>query len=272
MIMEDKFDFERAREKLSGYLKWRDDVLKTSLYIDNMLANLNWNEKVCNEIPENRNSILANIEIPLNNIMSMDYASFTVSDASGTTAAFYSNSGNTRSIIQSYGSVHYHLINEYDEINKTELLIDQILEILVTFRSDLLEHRPDILLREAKEAYAKWKAGSVSNSDLAKDIRAFQDVFNGALHRARCTSNTNIPKIFPKPSWPKMAEVLAKKGPGFSKSLQYAQSTEDKLHLAFTEISKKTKEVNTLDMDRYFKDYIEHVFTVINLINEDLIK
>ena len=50
------------------------------------------------------------------------------------------------------------------------------------------------------------------------------------------------------------------------------QSKEDELHLAFTEIMKKTRNVSNPEMETLFKDYIEHAYSIINLINMDLFK
>jgi hypothetical protein len=265
-------DLEKARNKINEFLKLGDEIQKASPYLTDLRANIDWYENVINELPDNLDSLISNIEVPISNILNFNYSSFSVIDASGTTAAFYSNSGDTKTIIQSYGSSHYHLINEYDEINKTEKLIDRILPELAQFKTEYQEVSLFNLLSEAKETYSKWKAELVPNSILASDIRAFQDVFNGTLHRARVHTYNPIPKSYPDRSWPKMAEALAKKEQGSLKSLLKLQGNEQRLHLAFTEILKKTKEVDRIEMEGYFKDYIEHIYSIIFLIDEKFIK
>lgn len=268
--MADLNDLEKARERINEIFRLRDEIQKASPILNELKDTLQWYEKVCNEIPEKEESVLKNIDGPIQIVLDMSPSTFNMSYTTGATGSFYAVSGDTRTIIKSYGSKHYHLINEYDEINKTEVLIDRILEILVTFRPELKEFNPHGLLIDAKETYAKWKAGAVSNSDLAKDIRSFQDVFNGAIHRARISTYIPIPKTNPDPSWPKMAKALAKKGSGFLNSLKNQQGEDDKFHLQFTIIMKKTKVVTSKQMDRIFKDYIEHLYSVITLINENL--
>lgn len=140
-----------------------------------------------------------------------------------------------------------------------------MLEIL---RPDLKEFNPIKVLTEAQVNYEVWKAGASTNSELASSIRAFQDILNGALHRARVAT---LEKGDPDFSWPKMADALAKKGSA-NKSLRIIQKTDDRLHLAFTEISKKTKEVDHDEMDRNYRDYIEHAYAVLSLIDDNLLK
>lgn len=265
-------DIRKAKERINEIVKLGDEIQKAAPYLNDIKANLDWYEKVCNEIPEKQKEIISFLDGPIGTTLELSPAAFTLSASTGATGSYYSASGDTRTIIQSYGSKHYHLIKEYDEINKTEDFIDRTLKIIITFREDLQEFNPYGLLVEARETYEKWKAGFASNSDLAKDIRAFQDIINGALHRARISTYDPIPKSYPDPSWPKMAEALAKKGFGCLKSLRYHQSTDDRLHLEFTEISKKTKDVDKDVMDRFFKNYIEHIYSILNLINEDFVK
>jgi len=269
--MTDYDDLSKAQDKIHELYQIRDEINKASLYLSALDANINWYKKVCDEFPDYQNEIISPLEDSIMIISGFEPYSFSVIDASTATGSLFSVSGKTRSFVQSFGSEHYHLITENEKINKTEDLISQIYQKITSYRLDLQKDNPLNALTEAKECYAKWKAGSVSNSDLAKDIRAFQDIFNGVLHRARCMSNTPIPKIFPDPSWPKMSEALAKKRSGCLIKMREMKSEEDKLHLAFTLISKKTKTVVTFEMDRLFKDYIEHVYAIVNLINEDLL-
>lgn len=264
-------DLEKAKENINEIFRRRDEYIKASPILNVIKANIEWYQKVCKEIPEKEDSILQNIDVPIQIVLTLAPSNFNVYDASGATGSFYSVSGHTITIIQSFGSEHYNLINEYDEINKTDDLIILILKELLNLWPELQEVSLYDLLFEAKETYAKWKAYSVSNSDLAKDIRAFQDIFNGTLHRARVHTYTPIPKEYPDPSWPKMVDALARKGSRCNKTLKEMQGAEMSLHLAFTEIMKKTKEVNKLEMDRLFKTYIEHIYAIISMIDMDIL-
>lgn len=269
--MTNYYDLCKAQDKINELYQFRDEIDRASPYLSALYENIGWYKKVCEEFPDSQNEIILPLEDSLNIISEFNPSVFSVIDASTATGSLFSVSGTTRSFIQSFGSEHYHLITENERINKTEVLIEQIYQKIALYRLELHEENPLNVLTEAKECYAKWKTGSASNSDLAKDIRVFQDIFGGALHRARCMSYKPIPKIFPKPSWPKMSEALAKKKSGCLKRMREIQSKEDKLHDAFTVISKKTKTVDASEMDRLFKDYIEHVYTIINLINDDLL-
>ena len=265
-------DLSNAEEKINELFRVRDEINKASPYLNDILANLSWIKKACVEIPEKANDFLTLIQDPVNSTLSISATNLDYSFVTGATGSYHAVSADTREIIKSFGSEHYNLITEYDTLYKTEDFIDRIVEGLNNFREDLKIYRPIEILLEAKEAYAKWKAGSIDNSDLAKDIRAYQDVFNGALNMAKLATYDVKPKGKPDNSWPKMTEVLGKEGGGCKKTFKNLQSKEEELHLAFTEIMKKTRNVSNHEMETLFKDYIEHAYSIINLINIDLFK
>lgn len=265
-------DLNDAENKINELFRVRDEINKASPYLNDILANLLWTKKICSEIPEKTNDFLNLVEEPVKSTLSLSISNLDYSFVTGATGSFHAVSADTREIIKTYGSQHYNLITEYDTIYKTEDFIDRILEGLSLFRDDLKKYRPIEILLEAKEAYAKWKAGSIDNSDLAKDIRAYQDVFNGVLNMAKLATYDVKPKGKPDNSWPKMTQVLGKEGGGCKKTFNNLQRKEEELHLAFTEIMKKTKSVSNPEMETLFKDYIEHAYSIINLINMDLFK
>jgi len=264
-------DLGKAKENIDKLFQLRDELISASPYLNDMKSNLSWYEKVCAKVPDGSEEILSSIEVPVQGTLSLSPTNLDYNSVTGTTGSYFAVSAGTREIIKSYGSQYYHLIIEYDEINKTEIFIDRIGDVLKTFRPDLQPKIQDLLF-EAKDAYSKWKAGSINNSDLAKDIRSFQDFFYGLLHRARIHTYDPIPKKFPESSWPKMAETLGKSSEGCQKMLRSLQGAEEKFHSLFTEILKKTKEMPNSEFERYFKDYIEHVYSILNLINQDLLK
>jgi hypothetical protein len=69
-----------------------------------------------------------------------------------------------------------------------------------------------------------------------------------------------------------MAETLGKKGGGCKKELLRIKDVEENLHLEFTYILKKTKEVPNDKMNEIFKSYIEHLYSIVNLIDIGLMK
>jgi hypothetical protein len=270
--MPDLDDINKAEEKINMLFALRDTLQKASPYLNNIKANLEWYKKVCFTIPEQQEYILSLLEDPIKSTLVLEPNVFSLGLVTGITGSYFAASGDTRVAIQSYGNKYYSLISEYDEINKTETLIDHINAILESFREDLQKFNPQGLLHEAKNSYSEWKAGAISNSDLAKDIRAFQDILNGLLHKARVSTYHPSLKTNPEFSWNKMTEALAKEGNGCLKSLRKQQKVNERLHQAFTEIMKGTKEVNDVEMCRIFKDYIEHVYSILNLIDEKYFK
>ena len=161
------------------------------------------------------------------------------------------------------------MITAYDTLNKTDDLIDKIATIIESFRDNLIEFNPKKLILDVRDSHAKWKAGAIDNYVFATDIRDFQDVFKGCLRDAWVTAAKLKDPEF---SWDKMSETLGKEGGGCKKSLLGVKGVERRLHDKFSGILKKTKEASSDDMESFFKEYIEHVYSICNLIDMDLMK
>ena len=253
--------------------KLRDELISASPFLNDIKSKISFYKKACSQIPEQANNILSLIDTPIQSTLSLKPGNLDYSFVTGATGSFYSVTGGTRKIIRSYGSLHYNLINEYESLNKTDELIDGIALIIKNYRPELQQYNPVGLLIEAKSAYARWKAGAIDNSDLAKDIRAFQDVFIGLISMAWVNNAFNpLPKKYPEFNWRKMSDTLGKNGGGCKKSLQLSEGKDKRLHLDFTEILKKTKAVDKAEMENIFREYIEHVYSIVNLIDDNLLK
>lgn len=262
-------DIEKAKRSIENWLKLRDELIQASPKINEMNSRLTWYLEAANQIPEQSQTFYSLIEEPVKSILSLSASNLDFgSIVSGATGSFYSVSGDTRNVVQQYTSEHYSLIKAFDELNKTDDLIDEIASTIQDFREELQTYKPRELLLEAKEAYAKWKAGVIENYEFAAAIRAFQDIFNGCLSRAWVVAYYNpIPKKYPEFNWNKMSETLGKNNGGCKNILKNIKGIDDKLHLFFTEVLKKTKSVGNNEMENKFKEYIEHVFAMVNLID-----
>lgn len=261
-------DIEKAKKNIEDLLKLRDDLIKSSPKFNEMKSRLNWYQEAGTQIPEQTQNLYSLIERPVIGILTLSPSNLDFSSITDSTASFYTVTGDTRNVIIQYGNVHNDLIQSFDELNKTESLMDEIAEIIESFRDDLKTYKPKELLLEAKEAYAKWKAGVIDNYELAAGIRAFQDIFNGSLSKAWVNAfYKEIPKKYPEFNWNKMSETLGKNGGGCKNSLRTIKGTDDRLHLFFTEVLKKTKDVERTEMDLKFKEYIEHIYAILNFID-----
>lgn len=264
-----KEDLDYAEKNINNLFKLRDAIIKSSPYLADMKSRIQFYKKAIDQIPEKEADFLSLIETPISNILTLGPTNLDFTSVTGTTGSFYSVSGDTKQIITDYGQTHYNLITEYDAIKNTEELIDEILALIKEFRDDLQTYKPFELLNEAKEAYAVWQTRAINNSDLAKEIRAFQDVFRGCLNNAWQTAGNLKSSEF---KWNKMAEVLGKDKGGCKNSLKANKSKEDKFHTDFSEILKKTKNFTIEEMNEIFKGYIEHLYSTINLIDLNNLK
>jgi len=264
-----KENLNNAEKMIDNLFQLRDEIVKSSTYLADMKSRIQFYKKAIDQIPEKENIFLSLIETPINNILSLHPTNFEIASITGATGSFYSVSGDTKQIIKDYGQKHYDLITEYNDLKKTEELVDEILKFMEDFREELKTYNPYKLLSDAKEAYAKWQTHAIANSDLAKEIRAFQDIFKGCLNNAWQKAGNLKSSEF---KWNKMSEVLGKDNGGCKNTLKKNKSKEEKYHSDFSEILKKTKIVTTKEMEEIFKGYIEHLYSTINLIDLDKLK
>ena len=255
-------DINKAEENINEIFKIRDELIKASPFLVDMKSRLNFYKKTYQQIPGQEQNILSLIDAPVESILGMSPTNLDYGSLTGATGSFYAVTAETRDIIKTSGSESYKLMAEYNELNKTEELIDKVVDIIKQFRNDLLEFEPDVLLMEA---------GAIENSFLASDIRAFQDIFKGLLKRAWIKTEYKTPPAnFPDFNWPRMAEHLGKVGS--KKTLKDLQVREAELHQSFTDILKKTMEDDKIKMKEAFTNYIEHLYAIINLIDLNLMK
>lgn len=264
-----KEDLENAKNNIDNLFELRDQLIKSSPYLADIKSHIQFYEKAIYEIPESADNFLSLIETPIQSVLSLSPINLDFSSVTGATGSFYSVSGDTKQIIAGYCKSHHSLITEYNDIKKTEKIIDEIIEYIDEFRDSLKEYDPIKLLRDSKEAYAKWETGAIDNSDLAKEIRAFQDIFKGCLNIAWQETGKLKCNDF---KWNKMSEVLGKNNGGCKNTLKGIKIKEDKYHSEFSEILKKTKIVRNEEMKELFKGYIQHLYAIINLINLDKLK
>lgn len=264
--MKEYNEINKAIDKIDGWYKTVEDFQKAIPYLNENLAYLKWQQQVYNEMPEKKDELISYIDGPIQDILAMDLNNFSMSFATGSTATILTGSTETIKSIQLAGSDFQHLINEYDNINPIEKLIDSILIIL-----KLIDIPMSNQFEEVKNSYSQWKANLRDNSDLAKDIRTFQEEFQGIINKLRVPKSDWGKVDIPKMSWNKMVEAISKKGSQNTKAFMKQQKIGIDIWEELTPILKKDKLLLNSKMDSLFKRYLEHVYSILNLIDENLI-
>jgi len=262
-------DIKNAEDNIESLFSLRDELISSSPMLVDMRSRLQWYKKAIQEIPSEAENFFSLIDEPVRSILAINPSNLDYSSVTGATGSFYSVSADTRQIITSQGSQHYPLINEYENLKNIDILLEETIKTILEFRENLRVYKPEKLLNDAKNAYSQWKAGAIDNSDLAAEIRAFQDVFKGSLRDAWVSVSNLKPQAF---SWNKMSETIGKKKGGFVNTLISSKRSEDFYHDEFSEILKKIKEVSKEEMNNLFSGYVEHLYSIINLIEIDLMK
>lgn len=273
-------DIEKSKQNINSLFKLRDEINIATPYLNDMLAKLNWYEKVYQVIPDKQKLILNNIDTPVSLTNGISPTDFSFQQISGLTGSYYSSSVETISIIKKYGSQYYGLINEYYDISKIDELFVRILNFFSEVNPNLetidkISGKPIsiyISFDDVRKTYAEWKSGSKSNSDLAKDCRSFLDIFRGILHKARLKTYNPPLDRNPGENWIKMSEALARSGGGCEKQLRALQNKDDDFFQLFTKLLKKTENISTQEMNEQASDFVIFIDLVITLIDEKLLK
>lgn len=273
-------DIEKSKKNINSLFKLRDEINIATPYLNDMLAKLNWYEKVYQTIPDKQNLILNYIDTPVSLTNGISPSDFSFQHVSGLTGSYYSSSEETISIIKEYGSEHYGLINEYYEISKLDVLFTRTLDYFSKINPNLetvdkISGEPISIYKsfeDIRKTYAEWKSGSKSNSDLAKDCRSFLDIFRGVLHRARLKTYTPPLDRNPGENWIKMSEALSRSGGGCKKQLKALQHKDDAFFQLFSGALKKTENISAQEMNEQTSDFVIFIDLVITLIDEKLLK
>lgn len=275
-------DIEKSKQNINSLFKLRDEINTATPYLNDMLAKLNWYEKVYQTIPDKQNLLLKNIDTPVTLTNGISPTNFSFQELTGITGSYYSSSAETISIIKEYGSQHYGLINEYYDLSKLDELFNRILNYFSKINPNLetldkISGKPISVYNsfdDVRKTYAEWKSGSKSNSDLAKDCRSFLDIFRGILHKARLKTYHPPLDKNPDKSWIKMSEALSRSGGGCEKQLKALQHKDDAFFQFFTKLLKKNENisVSVQEMNEQASDFVIFIDLVITLIDENLLK
>jgi hypothetical protein len=264
--MEDSDDINKAIDKINGWFKTAEDIQRATPFLNENLAYLKWQQKVQNDIPEKKDVLISFMDGPVQSILSMDLNNFNYSSATGSNATILTASTQTFQTIQLEGGNYQYLLSEYEIINPIEKLIENVLTVL-----KLIDLSMSVQFEEVKNSFSQWKANLRDNSDLAKDTSTFQEEFEGIINKLRIPKaqwgKVNIPKI----SWNKMVDAISKKDRQSQNSFMQQQKISEKIWQELTPILKKDKVISKIDMEFLFKRYIEHLYAVLNLIDEKII-
>ena len=257
-------DLQNAKDKLIKIMELRDNLIGATPMLTSINDNLSWYEKAYNQLSiDNAEKLLNNIDTSLLNLNQININPFSYAPLTGATGSFAAASAETRNILVSDGN-HYDLIKEYEDINAIENQFDQAFATI-----NKVDHKLATFLEEAKKSFQLWKGDVRNDSDLAKDVRSFQDLFKGFLNYIRMTADGKKTKDF---SWPKMAEAISKPGAGSLQRLRAEQSTHERLHTAFTEIFKGTRTcADKNEMENYVADYLKHLLIILGSVRGDLL-
>jgi hypothetical protein len=265
----EKNDLAKAEAIIDNLFELRDQLIQITPQLSTIKSFIKIYAKTIDEVPDSEKAIFSIIENPINGILSLNNSNIDFHSISGATGSFYAGIHETRNIVSMYGSNHSDLIYEFENINKTEDLIDEILSNISKFKPVIKKFKPYEVLTDAKVSFENWKTNAISNSDLAKDIRAFQDIFKGCLKISCEITGKNMGA---KLKWNKMAEILGKKNNGCVNQLIKLKSVEDEYHNTFSQVLKKTKEISKEEMGKNFNGYIEHLYSIINLIDQQIMR
>ncbi len=271
-----KKDLKSAQEKMKEWIALRDNLIQASPYLDSIQRRLNWYDEAIEKMPHQEDKFLNLIELPVSSFLDLTLNELSEPTIHAATGSFYTASGETRQILYDERSSYYELYQGFEQLNKTDDTIDSILKQMSLFNDDFTKVNPSgnsknlvQLFEDVKAAYSQWNLKAIDSSSFAKEIRSFQDAFNGCLNLARLR-NDGLTKAEYK--WNKMAKSLALNSKSNQNALIQLGSKEDDFHDKFTVVLKKTETISYDDMTILFKNYVDHLYSTISLIDIEKMK
>jgi hypothetical protein len=259
---------EKIRESVEiakKLLRLGQEIQDSTGALNNYISTMEWVEKAYVAMPTQSSQIYSGFNSTVDGYLQLSTDEFTKSFATGSTANVITTAiTDTRQIIMTAGNQYRYLLTEFYQINPTKKRLEEVLNQLRTINEELYN-----LFEIASNTYEQWESGLRDNSDLCKDIRTFQDIFHGWLHKLRLKSD-GAPKN-KDTSWQKMSESIYKSGSGNLSSLKKQEFFHDDCHNKFTVVMKRTHQMSKSEMEATFSDYVNHVYSVINLIDESLL-
>jgi len=265
--MADRNDIKSAKDKIDDIIELGKKIQDSTPHLINIKANLNWYEETCDAIKNKEEEILHPLTGPLEQINKIDYTSINVPLCSGIAATFMSASAaETRETVLSTGNEYHYLLDKYSDIYESDALLSNISD-----KVKLIDSTLNSELDQVKNCYYQWKSDLKSNSDLAKDARTFLEHFKGTINKLRVPMVDWGKVDIPEKSWPKMVDKISKNGSENKRAFMKQQKISEDIWKELTPIMKKTIVVDKVTMDSLFKRCIEHLYAVLNLIDENIL-
>jgi len=132
-----------------------------------------------------------------------------------------------------------------------------------------------VLFDEALLAHDKWKNEIDSLKTFGLAMRTLIEKFKGELNKLRVPISQRSNGKIPGFSWYKMAKEIKRKGPGIENALIAQKTIHENLHSDMSEFMKdgmlKGKELSTSDIESYWLDVKDHIWSISLLVDQTLL-
>lgn len=264
--MDDKNnDLKSALIKIDALTNLGGVILKLSPYLVSLKNTINWYDNSKGIF--NNDKFLEPIIPAVNLVNNWDFNNFSLNEGTSSFAYAISATAATTDYIKSAPVETHFLVKQLKDLNPTEKLMDLISLTLKKINNKIYDE--SIAL---KTSYAAWSTNLRDNSDLGKDLRNFQEHFQGELHKYRVPKSLwSNPKNFPADtSWNKLYDKIGLKGSQNKKEFLKQRTISEQTHSRLSEILKNNTTVSKAEADSLFKRYIESVLTLLNLIDQTI--
>lgn len=264
--MEESDDINKAKLHIDGLIKLGKEIQESTPFLISISQTLDWCNRVYGNMKEKRIEILNILKDPVEQLSSFDYSEFDRGAASGFTGTVFTATADTSTLIKGSGQEFQFLLEDLNKINPIEKIIENISRQLIHVDNQLYSDFQDV-----KQCYFQWVAGLRSNSDLAKDARTFLEHFYGIMNKLRTPKKDWSKEKISKISWNKIADLICKKGSIHKQSFLRQQKIGEEIKISLTKIMKKMQSIPEKDMEDLFRRFVEHVYAIINLIDNNIL-
>lgn len=260
--MSNEEHFKKAQEKIDYALKIGKEIYESADNLSFLKDTFSWYEKNNNSIPNV--NLMEDLKDTVSSIINWDFNNFAKSDTTSSLSAALTATAVSSANIKSLEPNFVVYVKELEKINPVDPLMRQISEKLPNISEDLINE-----FDEVRITYSQWKENLKTNSDLAKDLRTFQDHFKGEINKLRPPIIKEGYEVFRKLSWKKLYKAIGKNGGENERTFLKQQTILENAYSELSQITKKQNRSITHDeMESLFKRCINSYYSIINTIDE----
>lgn len=258
-----KDEIKEAKNKINQIIELGREIQNSATFLIDIRNRLDWMEYIEDVEINNKNEITKYFCEPVKHINDLTISNYSENWASGSDALTSGATYQSADKIKHYGSDYIYLVDKLYQNSNIEDKVDNIRGVLSCISKKALND-----FNVAIESKAKWDLNLRSNSELAGEMRTFINSLTGILNNIRIRETENLKKgKTPDFSWNKVYKYIGKNGASYQRAWLSQKTPYEKIVQELTYVFKKKKTVDKNALLITYNEYIDWIFSSVNLID-----